>query len=59
MKINGNIKYIFIILIFLFSCKTTDPTLSHTYGTKKTKKAKTVRVQTGNDKNCPGFKKCK
>jgi hypothetical protein len=59
MKINRNIKYYFIILIFIISCKATDPALSHTYGNKKTKKVETERVKNGNDKNCPGFKKCK
>jgi hypothetical protein len=48
-----------IILIFLFSCRTTDPALSHTLGKQKSKKVKTERIKSGNDKNCPGFKNCK
>ena len=46
-------------MILFFSCKASDPNLSHTYGKQKPKKVKTERVKNGNDKNCPGFKDCK
>jgi energy-converting hydrogenase Eha subunit F len=52
---------IFLCLMLLFGCKTTDPNLTNTLNKKPGKQAK-IKNKEGNNKSCPTFggkSKCK